>query len=54
LAYSGAEYRAQLRAALRRDGNRKVENARRLYLITMALVVVYLLIGFPLAVWLLS
>lgn len=52
LTHSPRESLEQLRATFRRDANPKVEDARRLYLAILALTVLYLVVGFPLAVWL--
>lgn len=50
LARSGAEYRAMIRATLRRDPDGNVERLRRQYVAMLVITVAYLVVGFPIAV----
>jgi hypothetical protein len=54
LSYSGRELRAMLLATFERNADPIVEGTRRFYLVVLATSVLYLVIGFPLAVWLLT
>jgi hypothetical protein len=52
LMYSWNEGRAMWRATIQPDEDPRVERARRLYTLVLIIAVGYLVIGFPLALWL--
>jgi hypothetical protein len=52
LAPSATELRAMLHATLKPDTNATIETARRRYVIVAVVAMAYLIVGLPIAIWL--
>jgi hypothetical protein len=54
LSYDGRELRAMGRAAFQHDNHPVVERRRRIYVAVLVAGILYLVVGLPLAIWVLT